>query len=108
MRILVALALAGCAVEAGESCPERPVHIENGTMQCVSNGCAINDLAWDALGCAQIGPWQSFPDCSFRATFRCANGRSATVVYIEERASFEVRGDDCVSSYMLSAETVCE
>lgn len=108
MRVFFALALVGCGVTAPEDCPARPSHLDAPTMQCVENGCGIADLKWSALACTQLGPWQRSPDCSFRAAFRCANERTAVVRYDDTSATFEVRGPDCLSSYVLSTESVCE
>lgn len=105
------LILVACGAPISEQCPERPSHIEGGTMQCVWDGCALGDLRWSALRCeTQMGQWEPSDDCSFRASFLCANGLSAGVVYTnDDRALFTVRGDGCESHYVLAVDSVaCE
>lgn len=105
MRVFALLVLFGCGARAPDDCPE-PQHIKTTEFQCVSNGCGLSDLHWSALDCEPVGPWQTFPDCSTRATFRCANERTADVLYADGRAVFAIHGLDCSSSYVLSGDTV--
>ena len=109
-RILAALALLGCGVEQG--CPGEPEPVASDTFYtfCIDNGCALPDISFSSLGCTQATELSTREDCSFAASYRCANGLSLAIVYDGPRMNFTIRGAECATSYIVSSdlEVACE
>lgn len=105
---LVVVALLVACGAPPEECPTYPeIMGPRATVQCIENGCGLPVLGVRALGCGtQITPLLQHDDCSFHASYRCANELEAQVVYNETRAFFEFSRDNCVTRYVLSAEAV--